>query len=633
MGLAETAELAVNLNLKGNFVQGMGKAQAALTKTAGSTMKLGKAADFKNTVLQGFGMGAGITAFGLMGRAVMGTVGVLGDAVNVAMAEQRGIAQLSASPEANAAAWDGNIEAIEEGIRARETLGFEDDKQRESLALLTAGTKDAAEAQRLLDIAMGLSRLRSTDLVETSTLLSKVYQGNYTAFKRFGLSLGDVKTREEALLKVQELVAGQTAKYAETDLGKLEIAQIAANNAMEDFGNALMPIVTDLMPHLTNAIGLLSDAFAKPSLQQQSFQTWVDGLAGIKDGLAEVEAAAVGVGSGLGTFEDIWADTPLGLLAPSMSEAVKLWREYGTELEAVGLSFYDFKDGLNTIKIEMGKTGEEAANMILEWATVEDVTQQADAAITSMSSALNGAIKGLFGTADAADDLTDSEDKAAAAAKRLESAMQTVAGTSLSGIRSEFKSVQKAIEEAAKSKSCAALQLQVNILQGQRGKYMREGEFDVVAIIDAEIASRKEQIAAFRTNSRAKRGLLGQEGKAAEEAGAAAVGANDAQQTALGKTQRELDDTTSKVNALKSAASGGATLVVNVDDSALTALRSSIEAAKSALGTLPWAGGAVSTPAREPNVKVKADVNVSAHAVARGTDRVRSTRRSGNYTQ
>ncbi len=202
--------------------------------------------DFASFVKSGFGLAAGLAIFGAVTGAIKGVADIMGDAVRAAAEEQVGIAQLTASLEANVEGWDGNRDAIEEVITARERLAFNDDEQRQSMALLVAATKDVTEAQELQAIAMDLSRLRGTALVETTTLIGKVYQGNLTALKRFGISLGNVKTSQEALTKIQQLARGQARAYADTVEGKQVRAQQALNNAMEDLGTVLTPIVAEM---------------------------------------------------------------------------------------------------------------------------------------------------------------------------------------------------------------------------------------------------------------------------------------------------------------------------------------------------------------------------------------------------
>jgi hypothetical protein len=254
--------------------QAWGKSAAAgATRAASATDKLNKsstglAANWNNmgkkgglptAILGGLGLGAGLASFTLITTAVSTLADTVMGAVRAADEEEASIARLNASLQANDAAWDGNMRAIENVIAEREKLAFNDQQQRDSLALLVVATKDLTAAQKLQEIAMGLSRLRGTELVETTTLLSKVYQGNLSSLKRFGISLTGVTTAEEALAKLQGLVNGQVEAFAETAQGDAARATQTWENAMEDFGATLSPVVAGLAELAVDVIPKIAD--------------------------------------------------------------------------------------------------------------------------------------------------------------------------------------------------------------------------------------------------------------------------------------------------------------------------------------------------------------------------------------
>lgn len=219
-------------------------------------------ATFKRDAAAGFGLGAGISVFNLATRALGAVVDVMGDAIRMAMEEEAGIVQLTRSIEENDRAWDGNIDAIEEVISAREDLAFADGEQRESLRQLVAVTKDHEKALDLQRIAMDLARLRGMSLADAGTLIGKVYAGNVGILSRYGIQLAKGTTATEALAEIQRRAAGQAEAYASTTQGKLVRAQIALENAMESLGFALTPVVgqlaevaSDLIPKIVEGVG------------------------------------------------------------------------------------------------------------------------------------------------------------------------------------------------------------------------------------------------------------------------------------------------------------------------------------------------------------------------------------------
>lgn len=195
--------------------------------------------------------------------AVVGLAGGLVHAAKASAQEEVGIQRLNAALRANVSGFDGSTAAIEKAIRQRELLAFSDDKLRESLSLLVPATKNVDEALRLQAIAMDLARLRGTDLAETTVLISKVYQGNLTSLKRFGINLKGVSTSTEALAKIQELAAGQAEAYGNTLSGKSESLDNKLGNIEETIGSLVLPKLTEMTDVLliaTDAADALSTA-------------------------------------------------------------------------------------------------------------------------------------------------------------------------------------------------------------------------------------------------------------------------------------------------------------------------------------------------------------------------------------
>lgn len=223
--------------------------------TAGAAAGTGFGAKFKSTfsrqnigqgLVAGLGLGAGFAAFSAIDSAISSTINFLGEAGEAAKQEGVGIAALTQSLEANVKGWDGNIEAIEEVIAARQELGFADDEQRESLARLVSITKDHEKALDLQREAMDLARLRGISLSTASEIIGKVYGGNVGILSRYGIQLEKGTTATEALAEIQRRAAGQAEAFAETEEGAAEASRIAFEDFKEDLGSLLLPILKDL---------------------------------------------------------------------------------------------------------------------------------------------------------------------------------------------------------------------------------------------------------------------------------------------------------------------------------------------------------------------------------------------------
>src|SRR3990167_1219844 len=239
-------------------VTGAGKASSDLDKLRDKFERLQKQG------AKGFaiGVGAGVTtaALGLMGQAASKVTDILGDAVDAAVEEEASVAKLGASLKANIPAWDGNTAAIEKVLSARMALGFADDDQRESLALLVATTHDATRALEIQRVAMDLARFKRIDLSAATLALIKVENGQFTGLKRLGIALKDGATSTEALAAVQRVAAGQAETYASINKGKLEVSQVKLGETMERLGGIIMPVVVEALGEAADVALTVADA-------------------------------------------------------------------------------------------------------------------------------------------------------------------------------------------------------------------------------------------------------------------------------------------------------------------------------------------------------------------------------------
>jgi hypothetical protein len=223
--------------------------------------------DFKRDAKQGFGIAAGISVFTAAGKAI----DFAGDALRAYADEQVSVAKLTTALNESAEAWDGNTDAIEAVIRSRMRLGFSDDEQRNSLALLVAQVRNVNDALAIQRTAMDLARLRGISLAEASTLLAKAYNGSATGLQRMGIQVRRGARGMEALGDVQTRVAGQAKAYAETTRGAMEVSAIAFDEFKESVGGALndalqpfFKLVVDLTnqtPDLDTTVGKLTQAY------------------------------------------------------------------------------------------------------------------------------------------------------------------------------------------------------------------------------------------------------------------------------------------------------------------------------------------------------------------------------------
>ena len=241
---------------------------------------LAKKGGLVGSVMQGVGI-----QFGMMLNPVMlATRGIgmmtdfLGEAVHAAIDEEANVAKLTTALNANLDARQINTAAIEEAIRAGQRLAFDDNEQRDALALLVARTKDQTQALSLMRQAMDLTRLRGGKLSDNALLLGKVWGGNVAILKRYGIQVDKNATAEEALAQIQAATMGQAETFANSTAGALAGMQEAIGEVTEDIGLMLLPAVKDL------AIWIRDDlipAFNAVLPQLQNFAKFIAGAASL----------------------------------------------------------------------------------------------------------------------------------------------------------------------------------------------------------------------------------------------------------------------------------------------------------------------------------------------------------------
>jgi hypothetical protein len=185
--------------------------------------------------------------------------------------------------------------------RLQREFGILDDLLRPAYQRLAVATKDTAESQRLLNLALDISASTGKDVGSVTTALSRAYLGNNTALTRLGvgLSKADLKTKsfEEITNQLSDTFAGSAAAAASTFSGQLSILSAGAAEATEIIGTGLIDSLK-----LLSTGGSISNVVT----DMQSLATAIsDTTTGIALFIKEIKAIPV-LGSALGfLFEDI----------------------------------------------------------------------------------------------------------------------------------------------------------------------------------------------------------------------------------------------------------------------------------------------------------------------------------------
>jgi hypothetical protein len=195
-----------------------------------ATDKLGKSA--KN-LAKTFGLAFGTTAVLAYGKA----------AVKAAAADQKAQQQLALALKnvglgRDAATSEAYIQ------RLQSEFGIVDDLLRPSYQTLAVATRDSAEAQRLMGIALDVSAANSLDLNSVTKALSRAFLGNNTALSRLGvgISKADLKTKsfKEITEQLSSTFAGSATAAANSYQGSMDKLAVATENFKESIGVGLI---------------------------------------------------------------------------------------------------------------------------------------------------------------------------------------------------------------------------------------------------------------------------------------------------------------------------------------------------------------------------------------------------------
>jgi hypothetical protein len=128
--------------------------------------------------------------------------------------------------------------------RLQSEFGIVDDLLRPSYQTLAIATRDSAEAQRLMGIALDVSAANSLDLNSVTKALSRAFLGNNTALSRLGvgISKADLKTKsfKEITEQLSSTFAGSATAAANSYQGSMDKLAVATENFKESIGVGLI---------------------------------------------------------------------------------------------------------------------------------------------------------------------------------------------------------------------------------------------------------------------------------------------------------------------------------------------------------------------------------------------------------
>jgi len=222
------------------------------------------------------------------------------DGVKAAIEDEQAQLRLAAALRTATGATEGQIKATEDFIlQTSLATGVADDSLRPALQRLAVSTKDTGEAQRLLSLALDISKGKGIELETVANALGRAQDGNTTALGRLGLGLSKTELATLSFTQVQEklsdLYGGAAAANAETFQGKIDRLKVGFDEAKESLGVALLPQVEKFITFL-NDTGI-------PTLN--AFIAGLTGDEGLSAGLAETQKGAESFGKAIAAVAGI----------------------------------------------------------------------------------------------------------------------------------------------------------------------------------------------------------------------------------------------------------------------------------------------------------------------------------------
>jgi len=236
------------------------------------------------------------------------------DGVKAAIEDEAAQLRLANALRTATGATDDQIKATEDMIlKTSLATGVADEQLRPAFQRLAVSTKDTVEAQKLLNLALDISKGKGIELETVANALGRAQDGNTTALGRLGLGLSKAELSTLSFTEVQsklsELYGGAAAANAETFQGKIDRLKVGFDEAKESLGVALLPQVEKFITYL-NETGIptlnafiagltgdegMSNALTKTESNAQMFGKAITVIAGNISGFITFLREAIGL--------------------------------------------------------------------------------------------------------------------------------------------------------------------------------------------------------------------------------------------------------------------------------------------------------------------------------------------------
>ena len=229
--LAETKQLTSNLKSAEKDVQSFGDKMGDVGKKVGLAFAAAAAAAAAYAVKIGI------------------------DGVKSAIEDEAAQLRLASALKTATGATDDQIKATEDYIsKTQLATGVADNDLRNAFQRLSVTTKDVNSSQKLLNLALDVSKGTGKDLATVTEALAKSYEGQDAKLAKLGigLSAADLKAMDftQTQVALSNLYGGAASRNAETFQGRIDRLKQGFDEAKESIGTALLPIIERFIGYL-----------------------------------------------------------------------------------------------------------------------------------------------------------------------------------------------------------------------------------------------------------------------------------------------------------------------------------------------------------------------------------------------
>jgi len=229
-------------NQTANFVvKAKDAATGPLGKVGGSMGKLRRTAGtaFKAIGAAAIAAGAALLAFAF-------------NAVKAAADDEKQTIRLNAALKARGFQLDQLAPKIDEQIKAMQVLGFTDDQVRDGLEVGSRFFKNQEKLLAANATAANIAAATGMELSEVMTALGRGAAGSTRGLLKLGIQVKKGAKLKDILRIADEKYLGVAEEVANSTSGKFAAAQIRFNEAIENFGAKLLPMLNEALTFLTD---------------------------------------------------------------------------------------------------------------------------------------------------------------------------------------------------------------------------------------------------------------------------------------------------------------------------------------------------------------------------------------------